>query len=124
MVIPPRIEECSMHFESVLKNKIVIEDDPVEQGPIAAVEVRVVKIHVDPGLYVSVFSTLPNPKTGFSHWGAMIPCLFTRSGMPILKAVNSSPMPLNFRTPPIKTAWTRMSTSITSGDFATEGPFM
>jgi len=51
-VVPPRIEECSMHFEAVFKNKIVIEDDPVEQGPIAAVEVRVVKIHVDESLVI------------------------------------------------------------------------
>jgi flavin reductase (DIM6/NTAB) family NADH-FMN oxidoreductase RutF len=52
MVVPPRIEECSMHFEAVLKNKLVIEDDPVEQGPIAALQVRVVKIHVEEGLVI------------------------------------------------------------------------
>jgi len=52
VVAPPRIEECSIHFEAVLKNKMVIEDDPVEQGPIAALEVRVVKIHVDESLVI------------------------------------------------------------------------
>jgi flavin reductase (DIM6/NTAB) family NADH-FMN oxidoreductase RutF len=52
VVVPPRIEECSIHFESLLKNKIVIEDDPVEQGSIAAVEVRVVKIHIEEGLII------------------------------------------------------------------------
>jgi flavin reductase (DIM6/NTAB) family NADH-FMN oxidoreductase RutF len=46
IVAPPRIEECSLQFEAVLKNKIVIEDDPVELGPVAALELRVVKIHV------------------------------------------------------------------------------
>lgn len=52
VVVPPRIEECSIHFESLLKNKMVIEDDPVEQGPIAAVEVRVVRIHVEESLII------------------------------------------------------------------------
>ena len=52
LVLPPRIEECSLQFEAVLKNKIVIEDDPVELGPIAAVEVRVIKIHADERLIV------------------------------------------------------------------------
>jgi flavin reductase (DIM6/NTAB) family NADH-FMN oxidoreductase RutF len=52
MVAPPRIGECSLQFEAILKNKIVITDDPVELGPIAAVEVRVVKIHADERLIV------------------------------------------------------------------------
>lgn len=29
VVVSPRIGECSMHFEAVLKNKMVIEDDPL-----------------------------------------------------------------------------------------------
>jgi len=52
LVLPPRIGECSLQFEAVLKNKIIIEDDPVELGPIAALEVRVVKIHADERLIV------------------------------------------------------------------------
>jgi flavin reductase (DIM6/NTAB) family NADH-FMN oxidoreductase RutF len=52
LVLPPRIEECSLQFEAVLKNKIVIEDDPVELGSIAAVEVRVIKIHADERLII------------------------------------------------------------------------
>jgi flavin reductase (DIM6/NTAB) family NADH-FMN oxidoreductase RutF len=52
VVAPQRIGECSMQFEAVLKNKLVIEDDPVEQGPIAAVEVRVIKIHVEESLVI------------------------------------------------------------------------
>jgi len=52
MVMPPRIAECSLQFEAVLKNMIVIDDDPVELGPIAALEVRVVKVHVDETLVV------------------------------------------------------------------------
>jgi flavin reductase (DIM6/NTAB) family NADH-FMN oxidoreductase RutF len=52
LVLSPRIAECSLHFEAVLKNKIVINDDPVELGPIAALEVRVVKIHADERLIV------------------------------------------------------------------------
>jgi flavin reductase (DIM6/NTAB) family NADH-FMN oxidoreductase RutF len=46
-VLPPRIAECSLQIEAIFKGQIVIEDDPVEKGPIAAVEVRAVKIHAD-----------------------------------------------------------------------------
>jgi flavin reductase (DIM6/NTAB) family NADH-FMN oxidoreductase RutF len=52
LVKPPRIAECRIQFEARLKNKILIEDDPVEKGPVAALEVRVVKIHVDEKLIV------------------------------------------------------------------------
>lgn len=52
MVLPPRIAECSIQFEAVYKNKLVINDDPMEKGPVAAVEVRVVRIHADEGLVV------------------------------------------------------------------------
>src|ERR1700761_2774072 len=49
-VKPPRIAECRIQFEAELKNYIVIEDDPVEKGPVAALEVRALKIHVDEAL--------------------------------------------------------------------------
>jgi flavin reductase (DIM6/NTAB) family NADH-FMN oxidoreductase RutF len=52
LVKPPRILECGLHFEAVLMNKMVVDDDPVEAGPIAAVGVRVVKIHADEKLVV------------------------------------------------------------------------
>jgi flavin reductase (DIM6/NTAB) family NADH-FMN oxidoreductase RutF len=52
LVLPPRIEECSLQLEAVFKAQIVIEDDPVELGAVAAVEVRVVKIHADAQLIV------------------------------------------------------------------------
>lgn len=47
IVKPPRIAECQLQFEAVLKEKLEIHDDPHEASAIAAVEVRVVKIHVD-----------------------------------------------------------------------------
>jgi flavin reductase (DIM6/NTAB) family NADH-FMN oxidoreductase RutF len=49
---PPRIAECQLQMEAVLKNALVIEDDPKEAGAVAAVEVRIVKIHVDERLVV------------------------------------------------------------------------
>jgi flavin reductase (DIM6/NTAB) family NADH-FMN oxidoreductase RutF len=52
LVLPPRIQECNIQFEAVLKKVLVIEDDPVEKGPVAAVEVRVVKIHADEALVI------------------------------------------------------------------------
>jgi len=46
-VRPPRIAECRLQLEAILKNVLVISDDPKEAGDVAAVEVRVVKVHVD-----------------------------------------------------------------------------
>ena len=52
LVKPPRIAECQLQFETVLKNVLKINDDPVEASGVAAVEVRVVKIHADERLIV------------------------------------------------------------------------
>lgn len=51
-VRPPRIAECSLQLEAIFKNVLVIEDDPKEAGAVAAVEVRVIKIHADERLIV------------------------------------------------------------------------
>jgi flavin reductase (DIM6/NTAB) family NADH-FMN oxidoreductase RutF len=45
IVKPPRIGECLLQLEAVLKDVLVITDDPKEAGDVAAVQVRVVKIH-------------------------------------------------------------------------------
>jgi flavin reductase (DIM6/NTAB) family NADH-FMN oxidoreductase RutF len=45
LVKPPRIAECLLQLEAVLKNVLVISDDPKEAGDVAAVEVRIVKVH-------------------------------------------------------------------------------
>ncbi len=45
IVKPPRIGECLLQLEAVLKNVIIISDDPKEASDTAAVEVRVVKVH-------------------------------------------------------------------------------
>ena len=52
LVKPPRIAECKIQFEAVLKNVLKINDDPVEASTVAAVEVRVIKIHADEELIV------------------------------------------------------------------------
>ncbi len=52
LVQPPRIAECSIQLEAVLKNVIRIEDDPMEPSMVAAVETRVVRVHVDERLVV------------------------------------------------------------------------
>lgn len=49
-VKPPRIAECGLQFEAVLKDKMVIDDDPIEAGSIAAAAVRVIRIHADENL--------------------------------------------------------------------------
>ncbi len=46
-VKPPRIAECLLQMEAVLKEVMVISDDPKEKGDTAVVLVRVVKIHAD-----------------------------------------------------------------------------
>jgi flavin reductase (DIM6/NTAB) family NADH-FMN oxidoreductase RutF len=52
IVKPPRISECLIQLEAILKNVLVISDDPKEKGDVAAVEVRVVKIHAAEQLIV------------------------------------------------------------------------
>jgi flavin reductase (DIM6/NTAB) family NADH-FMN oxidoreductase RutF len=52
LVKPPRIAECQLQFEAVLKNVLKINDGPVGAPGVAAVEVRVLKIHADEQLIV------------------------------------------------------------------------
>jgi flavin reductase (DIM6/NTAB) family NADH-FMN oxidoreductase RutF len=51
-VRPPRIAECRLQLEAIFKNEIVIHDDPKEASEVAAVEVRVVKVHADENMVV------------------------------------------------------------------------
>jgi flavin reductase (DIM6/NTAB) family NADH-FMN oxidoreductase RutF len=53
LVQPPRIAECQLQFEAVLKNVLEINDDPQEAAGVAAVEIRIVKIHADEELIES-----------------------------------------------------------------------
>lgn len=52
LVRPPRIAECQLQFEAVLKNVLQVNDDPIEASNVAAVEVRVVRVHADEQLIV------------------------------------------------------------------------
>ena len=52
MVKPPRIAECQLQFEAVLKNTLKVNDDPDEESGVFAVEVRVIKIHADEQLII------------------------------------------------------------------------
>jgi flavin reductase (DIM6/NTAB) family NADH-FMN oxidoreductase RutF len=52
LVRPPRIAGCQLQFEGVLKNVMHINDDPMEASNVAAVEVRVIKVHADEQLIV------------------------------------------------------------------------
>jgi flavin reductase (DIM6/NTAB) family NADH-FMN oxidoreductase RutF len=52
LVKPPRIAECQLQFEAVLKNVLKINDDPIEASGVAAVEVRIIKVHADERLIV------------------------------------------------------------------------
>ncbi|MDP4149854.1 MAG: flavin reductase family protein [Bacteroidota bacterium] len=52
LVAPPRIAECQIQMEAVLKNVTLIEDDPKERSSVAAMETRVVRVHVDEHLLI------------------------------------------------------------------------
>jgi flavin reductase (DIM6/NTAB) family NADH-FMN oxidoreductase RutF len=51
-VKPPRIGDCQLQFEAVLKNVFLVNGDDNEDGGVAAVEVRVVRVHADERLIV------------------------------------------------------------------------
>ncbi len=52
LVKAPRIAECQLQFEAILKNVLQVNDDPIEASNVAAVEVRVVRVHADEQLIV------------------------------------------------------------------------
>jgi flavin reductase (DIM6/NTAB) family NADH-FMN oxidoreductase RutF len=52
LVHPPRIAECQLQLEAVLKSVLLINDDPKEASTIAAVEVRIIKVHADDHLII------------------------------------------------------------------------
>jgi flavin reductase (DIM6/NTAB) family NADH-FMN oxidoreductase RutF len=48
LVAPPRVAECPVHLEAVLEaSHPLAQRDPERQGHLIAVEVRVVRVHVD-----------------------------------------------------------------------------
>jgi flavin reductase (DIM6/NTAB) family NADH-FMN oxidoreductase RutF len=47
LVRPPRIADCQLQLEGVLKNVLQINDDPKEASAVAAVEIRVLRVHAD-----------------------------------------------------------------------------
>jgi len=51
-VAPPRIAECPLQFEATYKTAVRVDDDPKEAGPVAAIQVRIVKVHADDKLIV------------------------------------------------------------------------
>jgi flavin reductase (DIM6/NTAB) family NADH-FMN oxidoreductase RutF len=52
LVDPPRILGCPLQFEARLKEVVEIKDDPQEAGPVAAVVVRVQRVHAHETLVV------------------------------------------------------------------------
>jgi flavin reductase (DIM6/NTAB) family NADH-FMN oxidoreductase RutF len=50
-VRPPRVAECPVHLEAVLEGTFPLaQDDPDRRGKLVALEVRVVRVHVDPSI--------------------------------------------------------------------------
>lgn len=52
LVQPPRIAQCPIQLEARLKEILLVDEDPKEAGPVAAVQVRVVRVHADEQLVV------------------------------------------------------------------------
>lgn len=52
LVKPPRIAECKLQFEAVLKNVLHVNGGSEENPGVAAIEVKVLKVHVDEDLII------------------------------------------------------------------------
>lgn len=51
LVAPPRVGECAVHLEAVLEGVHPLEErDAERRGKLVALEVRIVRVHVDPAI--------------------------------------------------------------------------
>ena len=51
LVAPPRVAECPVHLEAVLERAHPLEEsDPERRGKLVALEVRIVRVHVEPAI--------------------------------------------------------------------------
>ncbi len=51
IVAPPRVRECPVQLEAVLKASLPLaQDDPDRRGHLVALEVRIVRVHIEEGI--------------------------------------------------------------------------
>jgi flavin reductase (DIM6/NTAB) family NADH-FMN oxidoreductase RutF len=62
LVAPPRVAECPVHLEAVLEaSHPLAQRDPERQGHLIALEVRVVRVHVDDSIRLAGHSDRIDP---------------------------------------------------------------
>jgi flavin reductase (DIM6/NTAB) family NADH-FMN oxidoreductase RutF len=63
LVSPPRVAECPVHLEAVLEGTHALaQSDELRRGNLIALEVRVLRIHVDPALRVDGYEDRVDPR--------------------------------------------------------------
>ncbi len=69
LVAPPRVVECPVQLEAVLESSLPLaEGDPERRGRLVALEVRVVRIHVDDDIRLAGFDDRIDP----ARWRPLI----------------------------------------------------
>ncbi|HSB55002.1 MAG TPA: flavin reductase family protein [Gemmatimonadales bacterium] len=63
IVTPPRVAECPVQLEAVLEGSFgLAESDPDRRGKLVALEVRVVRVHVDPRIRMAGYEHRIDPR--------------------------------------------------------------
>lgn len=62
VVLPPRVRECPVQLEAVLeKGHPLADSDPALRGRLVAIELRIVKVHVDPAIRMAGYDNRIDP---------------------------------------------------------------
>jgi flavin reductase (DIM6/NTAB) family NADH-FMN oxidoreductase RutF len=63
LVAPPRVAECPVHLEAVLEDTHRLsESDEQRRGNLIALEVRILRVHVDPAIRMSGYTDRIDPR--------------------------------------------------------------
>jgi flavin reductase (DIM6/NTAB) family NADH-FMN oxidoreductase RutF len=63
IVTPPRVQECPVHLEAVLEGTHALaQSDEQRRGNLIAIEVRIVRVHVDPAIRMSGYADRIDPR--------------------------------------------------------------
>jgi flavin reductase (DIM6/NTAB) family NADH-FMN oxidoreductase RutF len=62
IVSPPRVKECPVHLDAVLEGTHALaQSDEQRRGNLIAIEVRIVRVHVDPAIRMSGYADRIDP---------------------------------------------------------------
>jgi flavin reductase (DIM6/NTAB) family NADH-FMN oxidoreductase RutF len=63
IVTPPRVKECPVHLEAILEGTHALaQSDEQRRGNLIAIEVRIVRVHVDPAIRMSGYADRIDPR--------------------------------------------------------------